>query len=170
MGKQRDDDVDTTNPHRVFNFAALASGILLTFTIALWLAAFVANPWDHHLSVTRSLHIGVWGGSDGPTFGCLVFFNDEEYGPYRGSIIARVDEQGNPHPRYRVRAWGDSFGVYYRHFYFPDSDHTLWTLMISLLYPLAVLAILPLAWGWFRSAQDFIAAQQAAAAERVAAW
>ena len=142
--------MNATNHRRVFNFATLTSAILLISTIALWLAAFVANPWDHHMSVTGSLHIGVWGGCDGPTFGRVVFFNDEESGPYHGSIIALADEHGNPHPRYRVRAWGDSFGVYYRHFYFPDSDRTLWTLIVSLLYPLALFAVLPLAWGWFR--------------------
>ena len=114
--------------------------------VALWLAAFAVNPWDHHLSIAPSFHIGVWGGTDGPIFGRLVFFNDDEYGPYRGSIVALSDGQGKVPPEFqpRVSEWGDSYGVYYRHFYFPKSDKTLWTLMISLLYPFALSAVLPL--------------------------
>ena len=38
------------------------------------LNVFVAED----LSISDSFHIGVWGGVDGPTFGRLVFFNDEE--------------------------------------------------------------------------------------------
>jgi hypothetical protein len=134
--------------HRLFAAAAFASAVLLVLTFALWLAAFAVSPWDHHLSVATSFHIGVWGGVDGPTFGRLVFFNDDEYGPYRGSVVALSDAQGNVSPAYRVSAWGDSYGVYYRHFYFPGSDKTLWTLMISLLYPFALFAVLPLTWCW----------------------
>jgi hypothetical protein len=155
-----DDDKDrcrqvTTNAsvkkrRRALDAAALVSAALLLSTIALWLATFAVNPWEHHLSLTDSFHVGLWGGVDGPTFGRLVFFNDGEYGPYRGSIVWLTDAQGNSHSEDRLTGWGDSFGVYYRHFCLADTGRTLWTLMISLLYPFGLFAILPLAWGWWR--------------------
>jgi hypothetical protein len=118
-------------------------------TVALSLAGFVTNPCDHRLSVTESFHVGIWGGFDGPTFGCLMFFNNAQYGPYRGSIIGLSAGPDDP-PQYQLSAWGDwdYSGVYSRHIYWPDSDTTLWTLAISLLYPLFLFAMLPLAWMW----------------------
>lgn len=129
---------------------ALASSAGLAMTVALWLAAFFVNPWDCHLSVGDTFHVGVWGGVDGPMFGRVVLFNDREYGPYRGSIIALSDGRGGVWPRHRVSGWGDACGVYYRHFYFADSGRTLWTVMVSLLYPFVAFAIVPLAWVWRR--------------------
>jgi hypothetical protein len=145
--------VNATRPGRWFNRAALASAVLLACTVALWLVAFFLNPAERHLAVTESFRVGVWGG---PICGRLVFFNTAD-GPYHGSIIALSDGQGNSHPRLRARGWGDSWGVYYRHFYFFDSGETVWTLMISLLYPLALFAILPVAWAWrrWRSGERF---------------
>ncbi len=72
----------------------------------------------------------------------LVFFNDAEYGPYSGSIIGLVDEDGNIYPPLeREQAFGDSWGIYYR--YFQRSGSTLWTLTVTLWYPIAVFAIMP---------------------------
>lgn len=136
--------------NRVLSIATFISAVLLGCTVLLWLSAFVLNPWSNSLSVTGEFHIGIWGGRDGPWLGRVVFFNDREYGPYRGSIIAVCDEDGNTYPNYRLSAWGDCFGVYYRHIYFPESNGTLWTLMISLVYPFGLFAALPLAWGWGR--------------------
>ena len=72
----------------------------------------------------------------------LVLFNDAEYGPYRGSIIGLVDADGSIYPPLeREESFGDSWGVYYRHFQWSDS--TLWTLMVTLWYPIALFAIMP---------------------------
>jgi hypothetical protein len=131
---------------RAFNVATLISSILLACTTILWASAFAINPWHYRLSVTSTFHVGVWGGFDGPFLGRLVFFNDKEYGPYRGSIIFLVDSQGNSARPMITREWGDAFGVYYRHFHWLDTDQTLWTLMVSLAYPLVLFAVLPLAW------------------------
>ena len=79
----------------------------------------------------------------------MIFFNIKD-GPYICGTIALSDGPGESHPRYLARGWDDSFGVYFHHFYFFDSGKTVWTLMISLLYPLALFAILPLVWGWRR--------------------
>ena len=133
-------------PRRFFSVASFASAVLAGGTLVLWLATFVTNPWDHHVSLTNRIHIGVWGGPGGDTLGRLVIFNDAEYGPYRGSIIQLGDGKGNLYPRFdRELVWGDSFGVYYRYFRWPDG-RTLWTLMVSLWYPLLLFAVLPVVW------------------------
>jgi len=37
-------------------------------------------------------------------------------------------------------------GIYFRHFNIHDQAHTLWTIMISLWYPLFLFSILPAVW------------------------
>lgn len=96
---------------------------------SLWM-----NPWDHRLSVGQHFHVSVWGGDWDIR---LVFFNDADYGPYRGSTIS-VD--GNP-PLRRELYFGDTAGVYYR--YFGLAGSALWTLMVSIWYPVALFSILP---------------------------
>ena len=135
---------------RAFNAASLISGVLLGCTVVLWASAFVISPWNHRLSITESFHVSVWGGFDEPFFGRLVFFNNKEYGPYRGSIISLSDSQGNSVPPITKRAWGDLFGVYYRYFHWSDTGETLWTLMVSLGYPLLLFSVLPAFWLWQR--------------------
>jgi hypothetical protein len=132
--------------NRAFSIASLVSAVLLGCTALLWLSAFVLDPWSNRLSVTGDFHIAVWGGCDGPPLGRLVFFNDKRYGPYRGSIIS---VSGYKEPA-EVRCWGDAFGVYYRYFRWSGSGATLWTLMISLAYPLAMFSFLPAGWLWVR--------------------
>lgn len=41
-------------------------------------------------------------------------------------------------------------GVYFRHFDIHGQAHTLWTLMISLWYPLIAFSLLPAIWTFFR--------------------
>jgi len=135
---------------RVFNAVSLVSAILLGCTVLLWAGAFVLNPWDHHVSLTRDFHMGVWGGLDGPPLGRMVFFNDDEYGPYRGSIVALVDDQGNPPRTLTFVRWGDAYGIYYRYIHWSDSNATCWTLMVSFAYPMILFGILPALWLWLR--------------------
>lgn len=73
----------------------------------------------------------------------LVLFSDGEYGLYSGSIIALVADGGKTAPRLKESSFGDVAGVYYRHFEWTDSGETLWTLEISLWYPILLFAILP---------------------------
>ena len=113
--------------------------VVLLFLSADALANFL-NPWDHYLSLGDALHIGVWGSSGLDSR--VVFFNDSDYGPYRGSITGVIGADGVVYPPLlHQRAFGDSWGIYYR--YFRWSDSTLWTWMISLWYPIVVCAILP---------------------------
>jgi hypothetical protein len=109
----------------------VVSTVMLGLAVLLFLTGDVRNPWNHYLSFNDDFHVGVWGrGLDSR----IVFFNDAEYGPYRGSIIGFSDANGNIYPPLeRVEAFGDSWGIYYR--YFQWSDFTLWTLTVSLWYP-----------------------------------
>jgi len=123
----------------LLKYVTLLSAMLFVASLLLLLAALVLNPWDHSLSVTRDFHVGVRArGLDAR----LVCFNDKDYRPYTGSIIQLVDSQGNVYPPLlRETRVGDSCGVYYR--YFRSKDAILWTLMISLWYPVALFAVLP---------------------------
>jgi hypothetical protein len=100
----------------------------------LLLSGCITDAWHHRVSITPTFHIGVWNiGLDSR----LVFFNDAEYGPYRGSIVGLA---GNEYPH--TRGFGDTLGIYYRHFTWPDS--VLWTLAVSLWYPILLFSLWPL--------------------------
>ncbi len=106
---------------RARTVAFAASATLLCGSLLLALVGFATNPLDCHLSITRDLHVGVLNnGLDSR----LVFFNDSDYGPYRGSIVGLAGDE-YPH----TNAFGDAFGIYYRHFSWPDT--VLWTVMVS---------------------------------------
>ena len=116
----------------------------------LWLSAFFVTPWDCSLSVTRDFHIGIWGGFDGPPLGGVVFFNNKDYGPYRGSVIVLSGERGNSTVPPREIGWGPAYGIYYRHFHWLGSGATLWTLVVNIAYPLVLFSIMPAVWVWRR--------------------
>lgn len=125
---------------RALRKVTVLSTVLLAFAILLFFAGYVISPWEQYLSFSGDFHVAVWGrGLDSR----IVFFNDAEYGPYRGSIIGLVGPDGNVYPPLeRERAFGDSWGIYYR--YFQWSDSTLWTLMVTLWYPIALFALIPM--------------------------
>jgi hypothetical protein len=124
---------------RLLNFVSVVSTVMLAFAVLLFLAGYFFHPSDYSLTVSDDCHVGVWGrGFDSR----IVFFNDREYGPYRGSIIGLTDADGNLYPPLEEKAaFGDSWGIYYR--YFRWSDSTLWTLMVSLWYAISLFAIVP---------------------------
>jgi hypothetical protein len=124
---------------RTFKIATVVSALMLAISVLLFLVGYVASPWDYHLSFNNDHHVGVWAHRLDSR---LVFFNDADYGPYSGSIIGLVDADGSICPPLeREESFGDSWGIYYRHFQRPDS--TLWTLTVTLWYPIAVFAIMP---------------------------
>jgi hypothetical protein len=152
---------------RWFNLASLVSAALVGCTVVLWLATFVISPWKRRVSLTHHFHVGVWSGFSGDTLGCVVFFNNIEYGPYRGSIIALTDDA---HPSskqgwsFGEYDWGqiidfdgkgeievkekvcDLPGVYFRHIRWSKETLPLWTLMVSLWYPLFLFSVVPAVW------------------------
>ena len=125
---------------RALKILTVLSTMVHGAAVLLFLGGFGLNPWDHYVSFSDSCHVGVWGrGFDSR----IVFFSDAEYGPYCGSIIGLVDADGHVYPPLEhEEAFGDSWGIYYR--YFQWSDATLWTLMVSLWYPIVIFAIMPL--------------------------
>jgi hypothetical protein len=128
--------------HRVLAITTWISGIALIASLVLASASVWLDPWQQRLSFGKDVHVGVWSAW-GPR---LIFFNDAEYGPYRGSTIALVDDGGNTYPRdFKPSGFGDVAGVYYRHFVWTNTNDTLWTLMVSLWYPIVLFAALP---GW----------------------
>ena len=152
--------------HRLLNIASLASAAFAFFVVALWLTTFAVSPWDHRVSFTNRFNVSVWSGFNGDTLGRLVIFSDAEYGPYRGSIMniggenTREDFWGwhkadydfgrstftNPNGTVDRLRLCDLPGVYFRHFDIHGQAHTLWTLIISLWYPLIAFSILPAIW------------------------
>lgn len=137
---------------RALRVATVGSVVLLLVTLSLVVLGFFITPRDHHLSVTDRFHLGVWGSR-------LVVFSSDS-GPYCGSIIAIVDEDGNEYPpRIRESMWGDRLGIYWRYFRWKDgtwgmSDPVLWTLMVSLWYPILLFAVLPAVWGYRRRREE----------------
>lgn len=123
---------------RALIIATRISTVLLALVLILAIASIWLNPRDHHLSLREDLHVGVWNHGLEVR---IAFFNDSEYGPYRGSMIGIVDGQGNLYPPLERKRYFDMPGVYYR--YFRWSDATLWTFMLSLWYPIVLFAILP---------------------------
>lgn len=130
---------------RVFNLACLVSAVLAVVILLLAAATSFVNPWDHRVSIGRHFHISVWDGFQGDAIGRIVFFNDAEGGPYRGSLIALEGESLEQLERVSF----DWYGIYYRYFHWRAGD-TLWTLMISLWYPLLLCLVLPSIWFSYR--------------------
>jgi hypothetical protein len=116
--------------------ATVSSAVMLCLFLLLFALGVATDAWNHRLSLAPAFHIGVLNnGLDSR----IVFFNNSEYGPYRGSIVGLA---GNEFPH--TNAFGDTFGVYYRHFTWPDS--VLWTLMVSMWYPILAFSLLPSWW------------------------
>ena len=127
---------------RAFNFACLVSAALLGFTLVLSAASSDFDTPDYHLSLSDGFHIGLLRfGRD--SLGRIAFYNNAEYGPYRGSLLFL--EEPPPMPRrvdFRCR-----YGICYCDYLWEDGV-ALWTLMVSLWYPVLLFGVLPLIWGW----------------------
>lgn len=119
------------------------SAVLFLCTIACFVARGVTNPWKSALHVTSRFHIGVLARNGLDSRLCVY---DDPYGPYNGGTISLSPARSGPDPLApKVFSIGDSWGVYYRHITWHDGA-VLWTLQLSLWYPLIVFGILPLIW------------------------
>src|SRR5271157_3829938 len=129
---------------RIFNTLSLFSAILLACTIILWAWSFWTDPRKDCVSFSGNFHVAVENGR-------VSFFNVKDYGPYHGSLISLSSAQGPAFPAFAERrGFGDTLGVYYRYFRWADSGIVLWTLSVTLLYPMVVFAMLPTIWAWKR--------------------
>jgi hypothetical protein len=124
--------------NRALKIATAVSLVLLIASLALLPVSACLDPSRQFLSLSSSFHVTVWQAR-------VVAFNDASYGPYHGSTIAvsSVGVDGVVHPLdHEEVKFGDSWGIYYRYFRWPNA--TLWTLMVSLIYPILAFAALPL--------------------------
>lgn len=129
-----------TPRRRVFT---IVSALFLVVTVVLAIASFMVDPWKHSISLGDGFHVTLWHPSDNPS---VVFFSDQDYGPYPGSIVGIVGPDGTVYPkRLKEIHFGAIAGIYFRYFQWAPTD-VLWTLMVSLLYPLMLFAVLPVAW------------------------
>ena len=114
---------------------------MLVLAVLVFVTSCLHGPWHSHLSFGQNAHVTVWTrGADSR----IAFFSDADHGPYYGSVIALTDADGNVSPPLqKEESFGDSWGIYYR--YFQWSDSTLWTLMVSLWYPILLFAMIPAA-------------------------
>ena len=120
---------------RTLNVITVASAALLAVSILLFVGGWLFRPSDYHVSFGDSLHVGVT--SVGWIDSRIAFFDNAKYGPCRGSLIGIVGEGGVIVPPLEHSVvFGDSFGIYYRDYEWPDSN--LWTLKVSLWYPIVL--------------------------------
>jgi hypothetical protein len=127
---------------RAFNLASVVSAVLLGITLVLSAASFVFYTPDYHLSLSDGFHVGLCTFGD-EWVGRVAFYNNAEYGPYRGSLLFL--EEPPPMPRrvdFRCR-----YRICYCDYLWEDGV-ALWTLIISLWYPIVLFGTLPLIWGW----------------------
>jgi len=125
---------------RLFNLSASLSAAACCLLVAASPSASNVDPRKQFLSLSRGCHFSIDArGADAR----LALFDNAAYGPYSGSIIA-ITSPGRP-SGVRVTSFGDTAGVYYRFIRWPDG-RSLWTLSLSLLYPLAASALLPIIW------------------------
>jgi hypothetical protein len=136
---------------RLFNLTAAFSTVVSILIIIASLFAHTIDPRRHHVSITSACHLSI------DAHGCdarIELFNDAIYGPYSGSIISMTSINNaitNPNSPTK-RGFGDFAGIYYRHFRWRDGT-LLWTLSLSLLYPLLVAMVLPMIWIFRRSSR-----------------
>ena len=112
----------------------IASGIGCCLLVVALLASYRLDMQRHGITVTPSFHVGLF---DGGTW----LYSDEL--PYHGSII-QIDGQ----PSVSTKSGLDFPGIYYRYFRF--SAHPTWSLVVSLWYPILLLAIPPAVWFFHR--------------------
>jgi hypothetical protein len=124
--------------NRLLNIAAAVSATAFCAIVVVWVAAGSVDPSKQFVSLSAACHISIDArGADAR----LAVFNDANYGPYRGSILSIVGDPNAP----TVQGFGDAAGIYYRMIQWPDGAQ-LWTLYVSLAYPLMAAAVLPCIW------------------------
>lgn len=116
---------------RIYKNATILSAVLLATQIAVGVWA-VSPQSRQSVCLCDGLWFSLWG-SDEAMVGPLMFFNDNEANTFR-PVITTV---GGVAP-----CEGESLGVYY--WYLPlGDDETVWTVMISVWYPIILCAVLP---------------------------
>lgn len=123
--------------HRLLFLARRLSAVCAAAIVVAWIVVScgLVDPQRHRIRLGPSCHVSLQH-FDGAS---IVIFNDGDYGPYRGSIVGLAGDPNGP----IAHGFGSTAGIYYRHFRWPDGS-TLWTLSVSLIYPLMLASILPI--------------------------
>jgi hypothetical protein len=129
----------------LFNIAVALSAIAFCLLVVVWLTASSVDPRKKFVSLSTGCHLSVDArGADAR----LEVFNDATYGPYSGSIIGIAGDPNGP----KVSGVGDVAGIYHRMIRWPNGT-SLWTLSLSLIYPMVACTVLPVVWVIRRSRQ-----------------
>jgi len=118
------------------NRIAICAAVSALIPVALLFLSVASRNVDGFTGgspLVRHFHIGVFDGGH--------WFHSHSL-PYRGSTIA-ISGPGAPSPQ--VRGF-DSPGIYYRFIRFPVDPEPLWTLRLSLAYPILLSLVFPLRW------------------------
>jgi hypothetical protein len=126
---------------RLFNYAALFSSLCYGVLVIAWKSADGFNSWTHFITLAPGLHLTLTTRDGGAN---LAFFNDGRLGPYLGGTLG-ITSKGSQHPTQIRDTQFDAIGVYFRLIRWP-SGPKIWTVTLSLWYPLALCAILPTMW------------------------
>ena len=122
---------------KTLQLLGITSLIISVVSVMLLAVSISLYPWDHRISLAENLHIGLWCSR-------IVFFNDADYGPYRGSVVALSDDDDDV----PFKTEGIDFpGVYVRYIHRTDFP-PLWTVMVSLFWPAAIFAGPSVYWMW----------------------
>ena len=115
---------------RLLQVTTAVSGIFCIAFVGVWLVSFFLDVSKHGMVVNQNFHIGFFNGA-------VSFYSHDV--PYRGSII-----QIDGYPPILALKHFTFVGIYYRYFRFPSE--TVWTLIISLAYPVIFFSVLPALW------------------------
>jgi hypothetical protein len=118
----------------IFSRVTIASAIGCGLMMLALVVSYRMDMRRDGITFTEHFHSGIFDGG-------LWFYSDQL--PYHGSIIQLGDQ-----PPILQKSGFDCPGVYYRYFRFPTN--TIWSVMISLWYPVVALAILPVIWMFHR--------------------
>lgn len=135
---------------RFFNLAAAFSTILFATIVIAWPSAGGADPWKKFVSLGSRFHASFSGRDENVR---LVFFNLAVYGPCTGCTYSvsspplanGAPAPANPNAPHSFESGEERAGVYYRCVTWPNGL-VLWTLEVSLFYPLVLSAFLPSFW------------------------
>ena len=118
---------------RTLAICAAASALIPVGLISFSLLNRDVNGFTAGFPLARRFHVGVFDGA--------LWFHSHSL-PYTGGTVAIVRE-GFPSPRTTAL---DFPGVYYRFIRLPLHPEPLWTLRLSLGYPVVLALVFPLLW------------------------
>ncbi len=141
---------------RLFNFTTVCCGILFCAILVAWFVTGDVKPEKQHLSLSRDCHVSISEFLGGRR---LSFFSYARWGPSLEGIWAVSGKDDPPNetavylggaagyirdPSIRIN-WFDAPGIYFR-LRQPTNGQSMWSLSVSLWYPLISSGVLPGVW------------------------